>query len=511
MDISKLSFVARKRTPWQVFDFCQLMVRANFISMMKIVACLYLPIAIISWQLFSLTTASYIIWWLKPLLERPLLDFLAKQSFAQPTTTWSCIKVIKDLRVVDILAMLTYRRLSPNRAYLASVEQLEKLTGNARTKRRSILVNRNNAKQSFWMIFCVHIEMLLAFLFAAIIFNFIPQGINIDLQIDSMDQVLVEIESIYYPCYLLAVMLVAPYFATGGFLMYLNSRVNIEAWDIELAFKKIAARSVKTATTCLLILVGTFALPSNELYAQEAQQSAIEQQDTASLQKTLTEQSKQQQADNLAMREQINNIYQAHQLIEIQTTWQPVEQKQSTNFEWLADFFSAFTHLSDIVGFLFWLVIILLAIWLIWVVYSSGALSGLMAFSQTKVAQTTKSDTVLPSFIRELNQQHWPENLLKAAKDAVNKQHFRYALRLTLKFALTFAQAKTSVRIYAYMTENECEQALLTSLPEQWHSPYQELFFLWIQLAWAHKPVEAEKIHQLIAQFQTIEQEREAI
>ncbi len=512
MDINKLSFVARKRTPWEVFDFCQLMVKSHFLSMFKIAALLYIPIALLSWQLFSITSAGYIIWWLKPLLERPLLDYLAKQSFAQPTTAWQCIKSIKNLRLVDIFAMLTYRRFSPNRAYLAPVEQLEKLQGNAGKKRKSILLNRNNHKQSFWIIFCVHIEMLLVFLFMAISYSFIPQGIDIDLQLDNLNAMIEGIEYLYFIAYLLAITLIAPYFVTGGFLMYLNSRINLEAWDIELAFKKIASKTAQLVGVVVFALATNLMLPAADVYAQNSITKTLENTlDEASIVKPLSAQTQLQQADNLYKQQQVDDIYQEHQLIDKMTSWQPVNNNEDeVDLKWLRDFFASLSGISNFIGYLFWFLIALLVLWLGKVIYQSGVFSRLTGIKMKAKSKTKLQTTELPSFIRDVEHQQWPEDLLSAAQQALTEQEFRQALMLVLKFSLNFAQQQSDVSIYAHMTETECERALLKSLPEQWHSSYQQLFMLWIKLAWAHRSVSSEQVHDLIKQFQAIEQTKAA-
>jgi hypothetical protein len=43
-------------------------------------------------------------------------------------------------------------------------------------------------------------------------------------------------------CYLIAVAVVEPFFVGAGFAMYLNRRVELEAWDIEQEFRLAFAR-----------------------------------------------------------------------------------------------------------------------------------------------------------------------------------------------------------------------------------------------------------------------------
>jgi hypothetical protein len=42
---------------------------------------------------------------------------------------------------------------------------------------------------------------------------------------------------------LLAMSLIAPFYVAGGFALYLNRRVELEAWDLELNFRRIAAQA----------------------------------------------------------------------------------------------------------------------------------------------------------------------------------------------------------------------------------------------------------------------------
>ena len=43
-------------------------------------------------------------------------------------------------------------------------------------------------------------------------------------------------------CYRVAVAIVEPFFVGAGFAMYLNRRVELEAWDIEQEFRLAFAR-----------------------------------------------------------------------------------------------------------------------------------------------------------------------------------------------------------------------------------------------------------------------------
>jgi hypothetical protein len=52
--------------------------------------------------------------------------------------------------------------------------------------------------------------------------------------------------------YLVALSLIEPLYVASGFTLYLNRRTELEGWDIEIAFRQLAARraSAREAASC---------------------------------------------------------------------------------------------------------------------------------------------------------------------------------------------------------------------------------------------------------------------
>ncbi len=482
MELNKLAFVAQPRSPWQVFDLTQLVVKQNFFSLVKIYLATMLPIALVSLLCFSISTTSLLVWWCKPLFERPLLTYLSKQCFHQPCTTWQALKSLKQLGIVNIIKMLTLYRFSPNRAYLSPVEQLEKQAGIAAISRKNLLKTRIKHKQTLWMLLCVHLEMLLTLVLLLIAFNFVPAGISFDSQFFQNALSNHTAELIYLISYLISITIIAPYFVTGGFLMYLNARIQLEAWDIELTFKRIASRFSSVAVLAfILVLTMTTPQPS---YATEMTQTSNDYSEK--LQK---------------IKADVESIYEENQLIEKQTTWKPITKEEQTDLpSWLKTikaFFALLAKLGPLLGYLMWIIVGFLVYWVVKQLYLSRG----KWFS--RYVQTTSTDNApqLPLFFADAPQQHWPDDLLAAAKQALAKEHYRQALMYLLNFALQLAEQKSAFHCQKSMTEKECEQALLAVLPNEQHPLYQHLFLCWIQQAWAHKKVTHQQIKQLIDDF----------
>lgn len=482
MDITKLSFVVRRRSSWEVFDLTTLMVKANFLSMLQIVTLLYIPIAGFLWLLFSAETASLILWWLKPLLERPLLDFLAKKSLSQSTTAWSCIKSIRSLSLLDIVSMLTINRFSPNRAYLAAIDQLERLKGNAKSSRKRVLLHKSTHKQTFWMLFCVHVELLIAAVLLLAVYNFIPQGVNVDEQFIMTSVMNGGFDNVYYLTYLIAIQIMALYYVTGGFLAYINTRVHLEGWDLELAFKQIASR-VSKASVLVAILLFTGIADVSPVRAEEPVK---------------------QEAEN-PTRLEVEKIYQEHELIEVKSIWQPIpkeaDKKSNSDPAWLKSLLGAILGLGKLIGYVFWIIVIALIIWVAIKLYHfrKGR-----SYNPALVSDK-KPEVNIPTLFADIIDQNWPDDLLQAAQDANKNNSPREALAYILRFSLLLAQRHSPINILPSMTEKECEKLLLNVLPEGYHLYYRKLFTAWVQQAWAHKAASEEQISELIVFFRKVE------
>ncbi|MEI6895716.1 MAG: hypothetical protein V5789_14050 [Colwellia sp.] len=496
MDITKLSFTPRKRTPWEVFDLTQLMVLTNFVPLMKIVILLYTPLGLILWGIFSAETASLMIWWLKPLLERPLLDFLSKRSFSQPTSAWSCIKSIRYLSKTDIFTMLTIHRFSPNRAYFSSIEQLEKLKGNVKKSRKSVLFHHGKHKQTFWMLFCVHVEFLFTLLLIAVVFNFIPQGVTLDDQFIMSSLINGSFEQIYFCSYLIAIQLIAPYFVTGGFLAYLNTRVNLEAWDIELAFKQIANKIGKTVLTAT-VMIFSYCVDIPAVTATDFQPDYRQTQESNNKLSTVE-----------ATRLQVTKIYQDNELIEKSLRWQavtkePEEPQNNLNLNWLDNLIKVIASLESFIGYISWFLVIALIVWgaiKLYIMKTEGRLN----FGVEPIKKTVQ-ESKTSSFFTNITSPNWPDDLLFAAEQASIENKFREALTYILRFSLLLAEQHSPVTIHPSMTERECEKALMNALPNNCHTQYRQLFSVWIQQAWAHKKASKHQIDELILAFRAIE------
>jgi len=482
MELSNLDFEPRERSAWQVFDLSILMVRRWGFTLFSLWFMQAVPVFVLLFLLLDADWAALVVWWLKPLFERPMLHYASQAAFGQRPAVLQCLAVLRRLGILNLLSILTWRRLSLKRAYLAPVDQLEGLRGSARAKRIQSLDNAAKHHQAFWQFLCLHIELIVVAGLAFLLFSLIPQSAQIDLNFQDIDDLTLELGIAYAILCLIAYGIVAPFYVVGGFLGYLHSRILLEAWDIEIAFKRMSKRlaSLTPAVVAAMVVVG-LSVGSSTVEAK-----VLEGVSPADVQT------------------QVEEIFQQPEVIERVTTWELAESGDDAWQdvpEWLINTLKAiakwftetdFTALDTV----FWMAIILLLM-LAWWKFSRVRFSRLEGIERAQSPEST-----LPDFVRKVPVSQWPEDLIEAALQTGRAGDTRLSLTYLLRHFLLLAQTRFGVSLDASMTEGECEAQLQAQLPSALLPHYRTLLGYWIQQAWAHRAVSTEHIESLIHAFQ---------
>ena len=184
---------------------------------------------------------SLIIFWLKPWLDRSLLFVLSRAVFGERTRFSDLWQARRAVWGAQWLSTLTLRRLSPWRAYTQPVLQLEGQPGPARHARRTQLLNGKRGSALAMHGALAHVEAVLVAAILALSFWLAPPASRTQVfqwftQGDSaLANLLITVP------YVLVVGLVEPFYVAAGFAMYLNRRVELEAWDIEQELRRAFA------------------------------------------------------------------------------------------------------------------------------------------------------------------------------------------------------------------------------------------------------------------------------
>lgn len=240
MNLDKLQVNACIRSGWQAIDLGFLMARAWFRSLYLAGLLAMLPLSLVLMLIFwkSPLWALAIIWWLKPFWERLPLFIASRRLFDEETAVWSSTR---SFPLKDILPWLLWRRFSMQRAFDNPVTVLEELKGGQRRQRLQVLHGKYSDVALGNQVVCFCFEILACFGIAMMIDFFTPDALGLKF-FDKFDDLTLLGKWLFSLSGFLAMTLVMPFHAMAGFALYLNRRIELEAWDIEISFRNLANR-----------------------------------------------------------------------------------------------------------------------------------------------------------------------------------------------------------------------------------------------------------------------------
>lgn len=247
MDLSKISIKLRPRNGYAAVDLGIKLAQKNWKQMFFSAAIFTLPLFISLLLIMPShpVWVAIIIWWLKPLWERPLLLIISQDVFHQHMSMNEIIRTGFKLLFKQCIQSLTFRRFSPTRSFDAPVMQLESLSGKERRERLAALHSRSPSSISAMTMVMHLIEQLMAFGVMFFILQFLPTD-DVEWIIFLENIITNSGLNLYYLLlaigWYLAMLVVAPFYVAGGFSSYLNQRSIREAWDLELIFRQLASK-----------------------------------------------------------------------------------------------------------------------------------------------------------------------------------------------------------------------------------------------------------------------------
>ncbi len=239
----------RPRAGWEAVDLGFRMARIWWRPLFGAWLAVVVPTAILLNVLFldSLRLAAVALWLLKPVFDRVALFVLSEALFGRTPSVSDSLRALPGLLRTGLLGSLSVHRLSPMRALVLPVLQLEGLRGRERRDRVRLLVGRAFNVGFGLIVACLVFELLVVGLGSlSLIWIFLPAGLDLGplelasgwlfgeggWQVALGNAVLV-----------LAMCVIEPFYVAGGFSVYLNRRVYLEGWDIDLEFRKLVRRA----------------------------------------------------------------------------------------------------------------------------------------------------------------------------------------------------------------------------------------------------------------------------
>lgn len=250
----------RPRDDWEAADLGLGLGRAWFGDLAKawLVAYVLPAIAIVALAPRPGLT-GLLVWWCRPWAERALIDVMGRRSFGQPASVRAALRrmLTAPARPGPWLASLTWRRLSPMRTTWLAVWELEGLRGRAAAARVRVL-GANGRGVALWCLIVMTAATVALFLtYLCVETALVTTPLSPFLESGDAREISDGDVRVVTLLVVLADALVAPWLVATVFGLYLHRRTDLEAWDIELVFRRMARR-----LAALLVLVGTLLLPA---------------------------------------------------------------------------------------------------------------------------------------------------------------------------------------------------------------------------------------------------------
>ncbi len=296
MRLENIAIALRPRTAWEAIDLGYAMAQTWWGSLIKAWCVVYLPAAllinVLCWKYPPL--AVMILWWLKPAFDRVLLHVLSGAVFGATPNLRETRAALKRLWWNNgLFAALTYARFNPARSFTLPVVQLEGVHGKLGVKRRRVLAREGSGAAIGLTVMSMFVEVTIVFSVYLLINLLSPGEPVFSFSWQSMINPEKSQAEHYLSNAINAVMIsvLEPFYVAAGFAIYLNCRTAIEGWDVELQFKRMAARlasantvnaSLAQRAAAVLIFVGGLAfaaMPVEHVIAQTPAENAAANDD----------------------------------------------------------------------------------------------------------------------------------------------------------------------------------------------------------------------------------------
>jgi len=227
--------------PRPMYEAADLGVRLVQASVRPLLRCV-LPVMVVltllclALQPLAWWAPSLALWWAKPWLDRSLLFVLARAVFRQDSRFADLWAAQRSVWWQYLMPTLTVQRLLPWRNVTQAAQQLEGFKGRALGRRRGVLLRGHHGAGLAVCGAFVHLELAVSFGLPSLLVWLHPGGPagNPFAWMVSDDPVYHLLSTLVYA---LAIGLMEPFFVGAGFAMYLNRRVEIEAWDVEQSMR----------------------------------------------------------------------------------------------------------------------------------------------------------------------------------------------------------------------------------------------------------------------------------
>lgn len=457
--------------------------RAHYLKLVILWLGFSLPVfvlcALIQYQL-GWTLMLFVWWWFKPLYELPVTFYLSRALFSETLTLSAAWKLAFSQLGRQFRTYLTLARLSSARSMTAGVVFLEQLP----YKKRAIRIQALKVEPTrhiALMFTCVNIEIVFVYGIMTIIGGLFFSDAIADFDLESLTN-LASATPQHSPWLLAssftsitAAALVAPFYVSGGFLIYINRRMQLEAWDIEHRFRRINPRNTASLASALLLAI-CLSTSDPTIAAKRAQSLNSPVEVAAKVQDILAREdfgaTKTRKEPRFKNDEDDDDPF--------DSSWR----------DWMGG--SSNSSFAVFMQGLLWIMI---------VVFAGLLLYTLLQFKQPK----RKAGNALSRGDRDGEDaknhpltQNLPTDIVAAAEHLLQSGERRQALSVLFRGALRSVMDEYDLKVSRGATESDCKSSVSSVANENQTQAFSKLLGVWQKEAYANQPQQEHIISSLI-------------
>jgi hypothetical protein len=302
----------------------------------------------------------------------------------------------------------------------------------------------------------------------------------------------------------LAMTAIAPFYIGAGFGLYLNRRTQIEAWDIEIAFRRLRERLLTAAAPLLVLLAVFIAAPlraqeHDELPAPPVNVETKSDDDKQPEPPTLPRVFGDQRVDDAAFRKAVEQAYADPLLGDKRkiTQWEKRNPAQPqpvkpANLSWLAAIARVFAFIGE---WALWIVVALLLVLLLatakyWLPWMRG-----MARQRQKLKVEVATEALeIPEIL--------PPDIAASARRLWREGRPRHALALLYRASVEGMIARVETVLPPGATEAQCLRASRRLADGNSRELFARMVRVWQYAAYAQRLPDETEFGNLLDQLQ---------
>jgi hypothetical protein len=257
----KAALALRRRNGWEAADSGILLWKDN----LPWVFLFFTPLLLAAAPMFfciplrmPVWAAILILWWLKPLFDRPLLHLLGLRFFERDVPAGRLFRGLGKSLGRGLAGDLLWRRLSPRRSTVMPIRILEKLRTGEIARRRRILQRGSLNFGPFLTLLGLGLEGML--LGGELLFFHMLSEFPLSPAAWFLGQC--DTDRLLFLAYGINYLFTESLYVSMGFGLYINSRVEAEGWDIQLLFRGFLNRKPRRNSPAFpVLLLALFLLP----------------------------------------------------------------------------------------------------------------------------------------------------------------------------------------------------------------------------------------------------------